>query len=453
MTASSRVLPSRYVDSVVLMRLAQSLSALPGVADAAAVMGTDANKALLHDAGYDADGAKADDLVVAVRAEDAAAAAAALECVDTLLAAPPHVSIPTVPTLDEALAVRAGVNLASISVPGEYAAAQARQGLEHGLNVFVFSSNVTLDDELELKRLADERGLLCMGPDCGTAVIGGVGIGFANAVRRGSVGIVGASGSGTQAVTCLLDELGVGISHAIGTGSRDTRDEVGGATTFAGLRALFDDPTTDRVVVVSKPPGPQTAERLRELAASSPKPLVLAFLDELTLEEAALATAGRAAGPWDSPPTPHAAPGRPLVRGLFAGGSLAYEAQLVLARAGLGAEHTIADLGSEELTRGRPHPMIDSRVRRERVAAAAADPQCGVILLDVVLGYGVARDPAGDIARAIAAVDGPLVFASVVGTERDPQRRSVQTATLRRAGAHVFPTSAAAARAATEAVS
>lgn len=451
MTTSIRVLPNRYVDSVVLMRLAQSLSTLPGVGDAAAVMGTDANKSLLREAGYEPDGAKADDLVVAVRAQDDAVATQALARVEALLAAPAD-AIPTVRTLDDALAVHSGVNLASISVPGDFAAAEARHALDRNLNVFVFSSNVSLEDELELKRLAAERGLLCMGPDCGTAVIGGVGIGFANAVRRGSVGLVGASGSGMQAVACMLDDLGVGISHAIGTGSRDTSDAVGGLTAFAGLQALLDDAATKRIVVVSKPPGRQTAARLREVAAGAPKPVVFAFLDELTLEDAALAAAGTSERPWVSPPVPHAAGGRPLVRGLFAGGSLAQEAQLVLRRAS-GVQHVIVDLGSEELTKGRPHPMIDSRVRRERIAAAAANPRCGVILLDVVLGYGAARDPAGDIADAIAAVNGALVFASVVGTERDPQRRSAQTATLERAGASVFPTSAAAARAASEAVS
>jgi FdrA protein len=291
-----------------------------------------------------------------------------------------------------------------------------------------------------------------MGPDCGTAIIDGVGLGFANVVRRGAVGVVGASGSGMQAVTCLLDRYGVGISHAVGTGGRDTSDAVGGSTTFAGLRALLDDLQTERIVVVSKPAGPNTAARLRAFAAAAAKPVTLAFLDESTLEEAALAAAGRSRS-TATPPAPRPAAGRTVIRGLFAGGSLASEARLVLGRAGAGAAHTIVDLGSEELTRGRPHPMIDSRTRRERIAEAAADPVCGVILLDVVLGYGAASDPAGDIAGAVADVEGPLVFASVIGTERDPQGLAAQERILEDAGAYVFPTSAAAARAAAEAVS
>jgi FdrA protein len=457
-TAFAQVLPDRYVDSVVLMRLAQRLAALPGIADAAAVMGTDANKALLAEGGFIApeiDAAGANDLVVAVKAADGAA----LAQLDELLAAPsePGGGVPTVHTLEEALARQPGTNLAVVSTPGEYAAAEARRALERGLHVFIFSSNVTVEDELELKRIAADRGLLCMGPDCGTAIVGGVGLGFANAVRRGPVGVVGASGSGMQAVMSLLDGFGVGVSHAIGTGGRDTSDAIGGQTTFSGLSALLDDPATQVVVVLSKPPGPATAARLRQAAAVATKPVLLCFLDEGTLDEfarAAAEAAGQTVPPLaDLPVPPRPEPGRRFIRGLFAGGSLAYEAELILRRAGLGAPHTILDLGSEELTRGRPHPMIDSRLRRERIAAEAADPETAVILLDVVLGYGAAADPAGDIAAAIAGVHGPLVLASVVGTERDPQVLSVQVETLRRAGAHVFPTSAAAARAAVELVS
>ena len=396
------------------------------------------------------------DLIVAVKAADDVAGETALSELDELLTAPSD-SLTAVRTLAEAIELQPTTNIAVISVPGEYAAAEARDALERGLNVFVFSSNVSLEDELELKQLADERGLLCMGPDCGTAIVGGIGLGFANAVRRGPVGVVGASGSGMQAVTSLLDRFGIGVSHAIGTGGRDCSDAVGGRTTFAGLRMLLDDPQTEIVIVLSKPPGPATAARLAEAATSATKPVVLCFLDESTLEDAAH-DAVRALGLGIPPPPglpvfPRSRRGRHFVRGLFAGGSLAYEAKLILRRAGLGDDHTILDLGSEELTRGRLHPMIDSRVRCERIAAAAADPETAVILLDVVLGYGAARDPAGDIAVAIAAVDGPVVIASIVGTEADPQGFSAQEETLRRAGAYVFPTSAEAARAAVEVVS
>lgn len=460
MTTSARVLVGRYVDSVVLMRLSQRLTGLPGVADAAAVMGTAANKTLLAEGGFDAaevNGAGPDDLIISVKASDDAAATAALSDLEALLVARIDERVPTARTLEEALERQPGSNIAVVSVPGEYAAEEARHALGHGLNVFLFSSNVSLDDELELKRLAGERGLLCMGPDCGTAIVAGVGLGFANAVKRGPVGVVGASGSGMQAVTSLLDRFGVGVSHAIGTGGRDCSDAVGGQTTFAGLRALIDDAQTKVIVVLAKPPGPKTAARLREVAAASAKPVLLCFLDETTLEQAARSaaeTVGCSIAPVQKlPELPPPAAGRRYIRGLFAGGSLAYEAELVLRRAGVGSGHTMLDLGSEELTRGRPHPMIDSRIRCEQIIAAASDPETAVILLDVVLGYGAARDPAGDIATALAAVRGPVVIASVVGTDRDPQGLAAQEETLRRAGAHVFPTSAAAARAAVEVVS
>lgn len=478
MTGAARIVADRYVDSVLLMRLAQRLTELPGVIDAAALMGTDANKALLAEGGFgSAPGAGPNDLIVAVKAVDAAAASA-LDQVEALLALPGASAgrIPVVRRLEAALDLQPGTNLAVISLPGEYAAAEARRALVRDLHVFLFSSNVELEDELELKRLAAERGLLCMGPDCGTALIGGIGLGFANAVRRGPVGVVGASGTGIQAVTSLLDRFEVGVSHAVGAGSRDVSDAVGGATMLAGLGALLDDPLTGAVLMLSKPPEPATAARLREAAEAAPKPVISCFLGvpdgPATLDEAARAAAAAVgvtppaqAADFDAAPRPGR--GRRFVRGLYAGGTLGYEAQLVLRAAGLevasnaplpggrtlpegaGSEgHTVLDLGAEEFTRGRPHPMIDARARRARLAAEAEDPQTAVILIDVVLGYGATADPAGDLADAIAAAAGRdiVVVASVCGTERDPQGLTAQEAILRDAGALVLPTNAAAAR-------
>lgn len=456
MTSSARIVADRYLDSVLLMRLAQRLTALGGIEDAAAVMGTDGNKQLLAEGGFTAPelaAADADDLVVVVKAADTTAAAAALGQIDALLAEPDgsQTSLTVARTLDAALALQPATNLALISVPGEHAAAEARRALERGLHVFCFSSNVALEDEIELKRLARERGLLCMGPDCGTAIVGGVGLGFANVVRRGPVGVVAASGSGLQAVTSLLDRFGVGISHAIGTGGRDVRDEIGGPTMLAGLQALLGDPDTKAILLLSKPPGPATAERLRSAAADTPKPVLTCFLDETTLEEAARAAAEEVGVRPPDLPAPSAlpAPARPgRLLGLYAGGSLAYEAELVLRRAGVEGE--ILDLGSEQLTRGRPHPMLDSRERNARLRAAAEAGDTAIILVDVVLGYGAAADPAGDIADAVrAATDaGILVLGSVCGTQADPQGLAAQEETFARAGAILFLTNAAAAAAA-----
>ena len=488
----SRVLAGRYVDSVLLMRLAQRLETFDGVDQAAAMMGTDANKSTMAERGFlteEASHTHANDLLVSVKARDAAAAQAALEQVEPLLLERRgrQDAVEEVRTLEEALKARPDLNLALISVPGEYAGAEARRALEQGLHVMIFSSNVPLDQEVELKRLAWDRGLLCMGPDCGTAIIGGVGLAFANIVRRGPVGVVGASGTGIQAVTSLLDRLGVGVSHAIGCGSHDLSEAVGAVTTIQGLEALEADTSTEAILIISKPPARVVSAQIRERAERAQKPVICCFLGEAegpqTLADAALQAAravGRDVSSADLARTPErvqeararAGSQQRYLRGLFAGGTLAYEAQLVLRSRGIDVlsnaplpggrsladvDHsegnTIVDLGSEELTRGRPHPMIDSRLRRDRLLREAQDPEVAVILLDFVLGYGSAADPVGDLAGAIAQVleDARAagrelhVVASILGTEKDPQNLGTQESTLRRAGALVAGTSAQAA--------
>ncbi len=497
MTIVHAVRPGEYHDSVFLMRVARELGGLPGVRDAAAVMATPANLALLDDAGLGgaALAAGPDDLVFAVRADDPAAGEAALARIDGLLRAtsPARVEGTNVPhTLDEALAQQPDTNLAVISVPGEHAADEAREALRRGLHVFLFSNRVSLEDEVALKLEAAERGLLVMGPDCGTAIIQGVGVGFANVVRRGPIGVVGAAGTGIQELTSLIDRAGSGVSHAIGTGTRDVSDAVGGATTIAALQALDADAGTAAIVVVSKPPQPRALRAIEQAAAAAAKPIVLCALgiagDDVsgdgivrakTLDEAAnlaldLAGTGRHLvierdGPTGAIARPQHAG---LLRGYFAGGTLCYQAQLVFRDAGVavrsntpipGGErtggdgddaHVIIDMGTDEFTTGRPHPMIDARYRSERILAAGTDPRVTVVLIDVVLGYGAADDPAGDLVRAIegaraSAVNAGrslAVIASVCGTDRDPQGRAGQIAKLEAAGATVASSAAAAAR-------
>lgn len=492
MNAYCRVLEARYVDSVVLMRLAQSLARQDGVDDAAAMMGTDANKALLREGGYlESDvAAGANDLIISVRSESDEAAEAALAGVDQLLTTP---TTPTdargasAPTLDAAILRQPESNLAVISLPGEYAAAEARRALELGLHVFLFSSNVPLEDELELKSIAHDRGLLCMGPDCGTAMIAGKGLGFANAVRRGPVGIVGASGTGIQVIATLLDQLDVGVSHAIGCGSRDLSSAVGGATAVAGLDALLRDDSTEAIVLISKPAPTEVTARLQNVAAKAAKPVIFGFLGDPSGPATLTEVARRAAAAVGSsvPPLPEPldeklldewraalAPGQRLIRGLYAGGTLAYEAQLVLRAAGLevgsnaplpgspplaavrrGEQHTVVDLGSEEFTRGQPHPMIDARARRRRLLEEAEDPAVAVILLDFVLGYGAAADPAGDLggtiveARRTAHAEGRelVILAYLCGTRGDPQGLERQERILRDAAVVLLPTNSAMA--------
>jgi FdrA protein len=487
---------SFYQDSVTLMRLTRELEAVAGVRRAAAMMGTPPNRALLAEAGLlAADGERAApaDLVIAVVADDDTAAGAARAAAEAALtaaraAAPAAAARPR--TLRTALQALPGANLALISVPGLYAGAEARRALAAGLHVMLFSDNVPIETEVALKRDAAARGLLLMGPDCGTAILGGVPLGFANAVPRGRVGLVAASGTGLQEVTCLLAAEGEGVSHAIGVGSRDLSDAVGGAMTLRVLAALRDDPATTVVVVISKPPGRAVITPLREALEDLAKPAVLAIMGvhdipaprdvhiAAALDEAALVAAAAAAG--GAPRTdfePPAAelerlvaaqadalmPGQRFVRGLYAGGTLAWEAVGILSDRldgvplevhGDGPGHRVVDLGEDRFTVGRPHPMIDGGLRGEWIARAAADPTTAVLLLDVVLGYGAHPDPAGELAPALAtarrtaaaAGRGLAVIASVTGTERDPQVRSTQVAALRRAGAVVMDSNALAAR-------
>ena len=333
-----------------------------------------------------------------------------------------------------------------VSTPGRYAVLDALDALDAGASVMLFSDNVPVGQEVLLKERAAERGLLVMGPDCGTAVVGGVGLGFANAVRTGPVGLVAASGTGAQQVMCLLDAAGVGVSHCLGVGGRDLSAAVAGRSTLAALDALDADPVTDLIVLVSKPPDPEVAARVGRHAAALRTPVVSALLgpgqpDLTAAVERVLDARGKPVPTWPSwhPAIPAASrPG--LVHGLFAGGTLRDEAAGII-----GDRGRLVDLGADEYTVGRPHPMIDNTLRLEHLAAAAADPSCGVLLLDVVLGYAADPDPAATLAPAIATCGIPVVVA-LIGTVGDPQGLPRQAEALRDAGATVFLSNAEAAR-------
>ncbi len=484
-----RVFRNAYRDSVELMRIAAEIERLPGVSRAGLVMATPANLAILSEAGL-ADGldptAGSNDMVVALAAAEAVAADAGMDRVAALMRAAeaeaPGDGLRFVPTtLSEAKADLPDANLALISTPGPYATAEALKALKRGMHVFLFSDNVPIEDEVELKELGRRKGLLVMGPDCGTAIIDGVPLGFANAVRRGTVGLVGASGTGLQQVTCLIDAFGAGVSQAIGVGGRDLHEEVGGAMMLAGLQRLAADPGTAVVVLISKPPAPSVAAAVLAAAAASSKPVVVNFIGgdadairaagahpATTFEEAALVAARLATGTepaslgnGDAEPTARAAaaalaPGQTHIAGLYSGGSLASEAKVVLSNLlGTAAgEHEIIDLGDDEYTVGRPHPMIDPRLRSEKIEEAGRDPRVGVLLLDIVLGYASHPDPAGalvpaiEAARSFAEMDGRglAVVASVCGTRGDPQGFDRQRAALIEAGALVAASNARAAR-------
>lgn len=466
-----------YADSIALMQVAEELRRLPGVAAAALLMATPANLATLAEADLlpaEAAGAAAEDLVLAVRTEDVASGRAALERAEALLARPrsagsaPGATPGDTPARSLVSAARrtAGTSLAVIGVPGEHAVAEAQQALSAGLHVFLFSDGVPVAAERALKLRARARGLLVMGPECGTSIVGGVGLGFANRVRRGAVGLVGASGTGLQEVTSLVHRLGGGVSHAIGTGGRDLHAEVGGVTTLQAIELLGADAATRVLVLVSKPAAEAVAREVLAAAGACGKPAIACLLGWRgqapagvrvveSLEEAAVA-AVQALGLAPAPLTPPAldAPRAPLgpVLGLFTGGTLCDEARRVVGPAARG----FVDFGAEEYTRGRPHPMIDPTLRSAALARAGDDAGAGVLLLDLVLGSCANPDPAAAAgaaigeARARAGRHGRrlAVVAHVVGTEDDPQGLAAQEDALRKLDVIVCPSNRLAARAA-----
>ncbi len=491
MPLETQIRPGAYYDSIVLMQLQRSLAALSGVDDAGVVMGAPANKEVLAQSGLLTDAAQragADDLVIVVRGEGAAAA---LAQVDALLAQRPRGEAGDYRprSLEGAAALLPAAQWVLISVPGRYAAGVAREALRLRKHVFLYSDNVAIDDEVALKRTAAAQGLLVMGPDCGTAIVAGVGLGFANRVRRGAIGLVGASGTGLQLVTARIHQLDGGVSQALGTGGRDLGDAVGGVTTVQAINLLAHDPATRVIVLISKPPSPVVVSHILRAARAAGKPIVIDFIGyspahtaegnlyfaetldgaaELAVELASFEEEAQAA-PENRP----FAAGQRYLRGLFSGGTLAYEAQLLLAdylpavyanapldkrfaldKATDSREHTVVDLGEDEFTVGRLHPMMDNTLRIQRLLQEAADPETAVILLDVVLGYGAHPDPAAELApaiaqaRTLAAAQGRWleVVAVVVGTDGDPQSLDDQVARLAAAGAQVELSNVAAVR-------
>ena len=429
---------------MALMRVSRRVGALSGVEAAALMIGTPSNKALLRNAGLlSAEGERAEpnDLVIAVRGSGSSKA---VDAALAMLAEKPAetADLRRASSLRRALELEPQANLALISVPGEFAAAEARAALERGLNALVFSDNVPIEDEVALKRLAREKNLLLMGPDCGTALIGGAPLAFANVVPRGDIGIVSASGTGLQEVSTLIARMGGGVSHGIGVGGRDLDERVGALGMLSALDLLDDDAGTRTLVLISKPPAPAVARTVLERLRRSKKRAVVCFLGSQeqglarTLTEAAEQAMQR-----KLEASPVAAPVRAKgrVRGLYCGGTLAAEAELLLGDAG-----ECIDLGDDEFTRGRPHPMIEPELRNEHIRTAAGDPQVGVLLFDLVLGFGAHADPAGVLIAGLEGNRKPVV-ASVTGTERDPQGWSRQVSALRAAGVHVAASNAHAA--------
>jgi succinyl-CoA synthetase alpha subunit len=497
------------------MRVSEGLSDLNGVVQAIVIMGTDANKRVMTEIGLLTDAveqAGPNDLVIVIEALSDETAQEALEKAQVMLSDKAEGAQPKqkeeVPfrTLEQAYRSFSEANMTLISVPGPFAKIEAAKALHAGMHVFMFSDNVPLEEELALKEMAVSKSLLMMGPDCGTAIINGVALAFANVVRRGPIGVVAAAGTALQEVTSLIDRGGVGISQAIGVGGRDLSEKIGGLMMRQGIAMLAADLETDVIVLISKPPAPSVKEMVLEAAKASNKPVIINFLSSKqsgtknglvftqTLEDTARTALRKVRGDEQSffdmdqseleqlasVERSQLASGQLYLRGLFSGGSLCDEAMEIfeekisgvysniplapewaLADAWQSHEHTCIDMGEDEFTQGRPHPMIDPRLRQERILKEADDPSVAVIFLDVVIGYGSHPNPAGSlseniqIAKTRAADHGRYlsVVTHVCGTDQDPQGLQQQENILREAGALVLPTNAQAARVATAIVS
>jgi len=488
------------------MLAAGRLQKWPDIAEAILMMGTPSNKEFLRNQNLlspEGEKATANDLIIALEAGTAETLEQAQREMESLFRAVEATGGRQAPrTIEAALRQLPGANLCLISVPGSYAAAEARKALRAGLHVLLYSDNVTLEQERELKELARSRGLLCMGPDCGVVNLNGAALALASVVRSGPIGIAGASGSGIQQVAVLAERWGLGISQAIGVGGRDLHDAVGGLGLETALDALDADPDTQIIVLVLPAPGPVTLEKLLTRIRRCRKPVVacssgsdLATLraagvhvaDDLE-DAAALAVtlaSGRASSRLQICRSADVSaelqqreirglqPTQRFVRGLFCGGTFLKEAlriltpvlgpihsnaplspELALAGRAVSREHTLVDYGAEEFTLGRPHPVIDPQLRRERLQQEADDPEVAVILLDIILGPAVHHDPAGAVTDTIVAAKRRAadqgrylsVVASVCGTEGDPQTLSKQEEALRAAGVAVLPSNAEAAR-------
>jgi len=469
-----------YADSVALMRLSDKISGSPGIKEAAIMIGTPANKEILANAnllGGDGQSAGPGDIILAVRAVDQNTANRVIAGWESELNKKAEglsaTEIWRPKTIRGAFEQQSDASMAIISVPGPFAIAEARKALTRNLNVLIFSDNVAIDEERAIKEEAKSRDLIVMGPDCGTAIIQGKMLGFANSVPNGKIGIVGASGTGIQEVSCLLAHMGHGISHAIGVGGRDLTEQVGGISTLTAIDLLEKDPQTDHVIIISKPPSEKVCSKILSKIERSSKTFTVCFLGSpllqlssnarqaTTLELAALLAANQEIKPINSVSKNTGAAKRIL--GLYAGGTLAAEAQIILIDHGFSVtsnapvpgalpigsgnlQHTIIDLGADEYTQGRPHPMIEPSVRSAPFLKACDDPTVGAILCDIVIGNGAHANPAGLLISLLSDLDHPPIFVSVTGTNQDPQGRDSQMKLLESAGCTVASSNAEAAR-------
>ncbi|MCC5894236.1 MAG: acyl-CoA synthetase FdrA [Alkalibacterium sp.] len=504
MTIKVLIEKNAYHDSVTLMSLSGKVMAKEGVIEAVVSMATEMNKELLNNIGLvteESQSATENDLIIAVKAENEQVIEDVFTFVDEELNAKKSgknkKGNQAVTTFNAALNALPEANLAVISVPGEYAAREARLALNKGLNVMLFSDNVSLEDEKELKEMAVEKNLLVMGPDCGTAMINNTGLCFANSVKKGGIGLVAASGTGLQEVAVQIDRMGYGVTHAIGTGGRDLSEAIGGIMMLEGLKRLEADENTKVITLISKPPAKSVQEKILHQVKESTKPVVVCFLDgdkdEVEASGARFASnlidaaklsikALDQSAVFNDDTNEHVtaqinedisklSDSQQFIKGLFCGGTLTAEAlsvlrdkvgavksnvakkaEEVLSDTSLSDTHILLDMGDDEFTKGRPHPMIEPNLRNERIIKEAENPNTAVLLLDFELGYGAHIDPVGESIDTLSEAKNSAekngrhlsIVAYICGTAKDKQGLSEQENKLRNAGVIVAQSNAEA---------
>ncbi len=504
-----------YLDSVALMRHSSAVASLPGVEEAAIMMATPANVEIMQQAGLleEVGSLAAGDLIISVRASDRQSAVSAMQKAAELLDAPSTVKDGAAwqpRTLRSAVQKHPDANIALVSVPGAFAISEARKAIRQGLHVMIFSDNVPLEQEVELKHEARTLGCLVMGPDCGTAVVNGIALAFANKLQQGPVSIVGASGTGIQEVSTLLSRNGLGVSHALGVGGRDLHQDVGGISTEMAMDILESDKASKHIILISKPPAPVVMRQILNKIERSAKPYTVCFLGgekpdlpanclwASTLSETAYtvleAIKGSTPKKFLIPDSLMGSQQGKCIRGLFSGGTLCTEACVLLSQArldyssnvslvaseaseasevtaatratvangqrSLAAKHSLLDLGADEFTQGKPHPMIEPQIRDAHVTNALNDVTTGVLLVDIVIGYGAHADPASVLINSINSCkqseklpSDALIIASVTGTDDDPQSRQRQVNLLENANVVVADSNSEAVKFAIAAIS
>jgi len=502
-----KILSGEYLDSITLMVVTEELNKTKGVIESSVVMGSRENKAILQNSGLmlpEFKDTTDNDLLVCIKAETEKVVKDILDNIQSIFKKfrnnDESAEDYSPKSFDGAIKLMPEANLSLISVAGKYASREAMKALKSGLHVMIFSDNVSIEDELKLKQYAASKGLLVMGPDCGTAIINGAPLAFANVVNRGNIGIVAASGTGLQEISCIISNKGAGISQAIGTGGRDVKKEIGGIMFLQALQALNEDKETEVIVLVSKPPHEDVLKKIAAEISKIKKPVVAIFIGASaevikasgaipasTLEETALIAAALSKGKKIEDIKPELEKAEVAIktlasnllknkkkmqkylRGLFSGGTLCDETQLIfkehigyvysntplnkdfkLKDTWKSKENTVLDMGDDEFTVGRPHPMIDYSLRNKKIIEEASDPEVTVILLDVVLGYGSNLHPADELVPAIkkAKEISPdvTILCSITGTENDPQNREDVKKQLENAGALVWNSNAAASK-------